>query len=79
MWIQDKVRAWWRGKHIPALPPEIHEGEGGGRTIFIHSERYERHLSARAVSAVLRFIAREWRWLIPVLVAIAALFLRQPR
>lgn len=69
----DKIKAavarWFDGEDVPSdNPPEA-------AVVFVMGYR-RRHWSARLVRAVLGFCAREWKWLVWLALALAALALK---
>ena len=65
--ITEKIKKWYRGKHIP---PDF----GNGGLAFIN--HYEKSPSARVATWVVEFWLKHWHVLFPTLVAAAvALFI----
>jgi hypothetical protein len=61
------IRKWWDGEWVNINEPD-------SRIVFMPYQ--EHHWTARAVRASLQFCAREWKWLIGIAIAIAAVIVR---
>lgn len=68
--LKDKFDDWYGYKYVQ---PDRDEDSG---VVFIG--HFERHWTADAVSAVLKFIEAEWKWIITTLLAIIAILVALP-
>jgi hypothetical protein len=60
------VRDWYEGKFVP------HENDPDSNLRFIGGD-YERHWTARVARVLIAFWLEHWKWIIGVIVALAAL------
>lgn len=67
--ITERVANWYNGKYI--LPPK---NDPNSSIIFILPGHYEQPLLAKILSAIGRFVAVEWKWLLGFIVAVLALY-----
>lgn len=61
------IRQWWDGRYIP------YENDPRSSLVFVGGYQ-ERHWTAKATRAVVFFVAKEWRWLIPVMLSAFGLY-----
>ena len=66
--IRRSIRQWWDGRYVP------YENDPRSQLVFIGGGQ-EWHWTAKAARAVVFFAAKEWRWLIPVLLTCFGLFI----
>ncbi|MFA6312507.1 MAG: hypothetical protein WC681_13580 [Sterolibacterium sp.] len=59
--LRERIKRWWQGE-LEQLP--------SGYPILRIVPQYRRHWTSRAAHAVLAFYLKEWRWLLPFLVAV---------
>jgi len=61
MWLKEKIAVWYQGVYVPEPP--------GSPLLMGH---YRRHWSSRALHACVEFYLKEWKWLLPFLVAVVS-------
>lgn len=61
------IRKWWDGEWVDINEPN---------SLIVFMPYQERHWTARAVRDILQFCATEWKWLIGIAIAIAAVIVR---
>jgi hypothetical protein len=64
--VVSRIRRWWEG--------ELYQSAPGSGVIFANS--YHRHWTSRYAHALVNFHRREWKWAIPVYVALFAAIVR---
>jgi hypothetical protein len=57
------VRDWYRGEYVPPDNPRE-------SMVVLLIEQYRRHWTSRALHRFVEFYSREWRWLLPFIVAV---------
>ena len=62
--VKARIRRWWIGEYVP--PHEVH----GVAFLMGH---HERHWTSVACGVVVDFLAREWKWTVGIMIALAAL------
>lgn len=65
--LSKRVRQWWDGEYVPPPP-----NDPNSPIVFLSLGHYRRHWTSRTAHAVVDFYLREWRWLLPFLVGVAA-------
>jgi hypothetical protein len=67
MSLREKFIDWYQGEYIPP------DNSGNSGLVFLIGH-YKRHWSSRLVHTLVEFYLKEWKWLLPFLVALVALF-----
>lgn len=63
MSLRKRIAKWYQGEYVPPdNPPDS--------PIVIVMSHYKRHWTSRAAHASLDFYMREWKWLLPFVVAV---------
>ena len=66
--LRQAIRDWYNGEFIvPDNPPDS--------PIFRVMGHYKRHWSSRFVHAVAGFYRKEWKWILPFLVALCGVII----
>jgi hypothetical protein len=60
---RERIKGWYEGEYEPPDNPP------GGAIVFAFGQ-YRRHWSSRLAHVVVDFYLKEWRWLLPFLVAV---------
>ncbi len=56
--LRKWIKSWWHGEPLPYRPA------------VLELPRYQRHWTSHAAHAVVAFYLKEWRWLLPFMVAV---------
>jgi hypothetical protein len=70
--LREWIKNWWEGEYIPPHNPP-------GADIFRVAGHFKRHWTARAISTLVAFCLREWKWLFWFAAAVAGLALAYAR
>jgi hypothetical protein len=62
----DRVREWWEGEFVGSSLKHILGEEGGGESHF------RRPRLAKVMIVAMRFLKREWKWVVGTSISIAA-------
>jgi hypothetical protein len=60
------IKRWWEGKLEPL--------DSSNGSIMRIIPQYRRHWTSRAAHVILAFYLKEWRWLLPFIVAVVGAF-----